>query len=863
MNRLEPDLIGPDPPLARFVAVTPLGRVVRMVLRELRSGLGGFYVFIACVALGVMVIAAVGALSDALKSGLAEQGETILGGDVTFSRTHARATDAERAWMAARGRVSETATMRTMARRPDGSESALAEVKAVDAAYPLIGNVEIEGGASLADAIGHGRDAAVEPILLERLGVRIGDEIRIGEASVTIRAAITSEPDGLSDRLTYGPRVLVSVATLEATGLVKPGTLVRWRYALDLSDQSDEALARLRSEHKRDLAQSGFTVTDRRDPSPQISRSLDRLRQFLTLLGLTALIVGGVGVANAVATFIDRRRKVIATYKSLGATSRVVFAILLAQVMAMATIGIALGLALGFTVPHGLDALYGSALPIRTRIAVTPASVLTAAAYGFLVALLFTLWPLGRARLVTAAVLFRDEVSNAHHWPSRRIIAASAAIALLLAAYALSTSDSKPIAGYFIAGLAGVLIIFLGLGALVTAAARRAPRVRWPELALAIRSIGAPGGLTRTVVLSLGAGLSLLVAVALTDASLVEDLTESLPKQSPNYFLLDITKADYPQIVALIRAKEPEAEVASAPMLRGRLVRLAGRPVEEIKAPPEAEWVLSGDRGLTYADAVPEGSRVTAGQWWPAGYSGEPLVSFETDLASKLGVGIGDTVTVNVLGRNVTARIANLREVNWESLAINFVMVFSPNTLQSAPHNLLATVSLPGTTSLAAEADVARALGREFPTVTAIRVKDAINAFTAIFAKVMTAVRVAGAVTLVAGALVLAGALATAERRRILESVILKTLGATRRRILTAHLIEYLLLAAATAVFAVALGSLASWVALEQVMESRFSFSGRAVVEALTVATVLIVALGGYGTWKVLKARSASILKTD
>lgn len=860
MNRSERAIGGPAANSPRRLSAG----VVRLVLRELRSGLGGFYVFIGCVALGVMVIAAVGALSDALEGGLERQGETILGGDITFQRTHARATDDERAWLAARGRVSETATMRTMARRSDGSESALAEVKAVDDLYPLVGAVRLAGDASLDRAIRTGRSVAVEPILLERLGVKLGDEIRVGEASLVVATTIEAEPDGLSDRLTYGPRVLMSVATLETTGLVKPGTLVRWRYALDLGDDPSPAtLVALRDEHKRDLGQSGFTVTDRRDPSPQVTRTIERLRQFLTLLGLTALIVGGVGVASAVATFIDRRRKVIATMKSVGATSGQVFALLLAQVMAMAAVGVAIGLVLGFSVPAALNAVYGAALPIRAEIVVTPASALTAAAYGFLVALVFTLWPLGRAEQISAAVLFRDDIQETRRWPRPAIVAASLAIAALIAAFALLTSDSKAIAGYFLAGVVVVFAVFLGLGTLLTWLARRAPRIQSPVLSLAVRSIGAPGGLARNVVLALGTGLSLLVAVALTDASLVEDLTETLPKQSPNYFLLDITKEEYPAVVAAIRAKEPAAVVESAPMLRGRLVKLGDRPVESIKAPPEAQWVLSGDRGLTYSETVPEGSRVTSGNWWGAGYAGEPLVSFEADLARKLGVGIGDEVTVNVLGRNVTARIANLREVNWESLAINFVMVFSPNTLAAAPHNLLATVRLPETISLAAEAEVARDLGRRFPTVTAIRVKDAINAFSAIFTKVMTAVRVAGGVTLLAGALVLAGALATAERRRILEAVILKALGATRRRILAAHLVEYLLLAAATAGLAVALGTLTSWIALEQVMESHFTFSFSAVVEALALASLLVVALGGYGTWKVLQARAVAYLKAE
>lgn len=839
--------------------------LVRLALREFRGGLGGFRVFIACVALGVAVITAVGALSDALRSGLERQGREILGGDITFARTHARASDVERAWFAAKGRVSETATLRSMARRVDGTEQTLVELKGVDRFYPLVGALGLSGGMAPDSAMRHGVGAAVEPILLERLGLKIGDNLTIGNATVEVRATLASEPDQLVDRLTYGPRVMVSLDTLEATGLVQPGTLIRWRYALALngSDADAEHLIGFRQQMQAELPESGYTVTDRRDPSPQVSRTLERLRQFLTLIGLTSLLVGGVGVANAVGTFVDKRRRSIATMKSIGAENRTVFRLFLVQILAMAAIGIGIGLALGSVLPGVLQSLYGDALPVRVEMSVSYRSLVIAALYGLLVTLLFALWPLGRAERVSAAVLFRDEVSDTRTWPKPRILLMTAAVLAALAGVVLSTSDSQRIALMFCGGLVIVFAAFLGLGELVTRAARAAPRSRIPEIALAIGNIGAPGGLARSVVLSLGAGLSLLVAVALTDAALVRELTSRLPDRSPNYFVLDITKDDYPKIVKAVTETVPGSELSSAPMLRGRLVRLKGTPVEELKVPPEAAWVLNGDRGLTYSDTVPEGSKVTAGDWWPADYAGPPLVSFEADLAKKLGVGIGDEVTVNVLGRNISARISNLREVNWESLAINFVMVFSPNVLKAAPHNLLATILLPKDATLAQEAEVGRQLGKSFPAVTAIRVKDALDAFGSIFAKVMTAVRIAGGVTLVAGALVLAGALVTAQRRRILEAVILKTLGATRRRIIGSHLVEYLSLAVATALIAVVLGTAASWATLTHVMDVAFTFSWPAVLQALGLAVGLVVAFGGLGTWQVLRARPVPYLRSE
>jgi putative ABC transport system permease protein len=840
--------------------------LARMAMRELRSGLNGFYVFIACVALGVMVITAVGALSDALRAGFAKQSEAILGGDVTFARMHARAEGADRAWLDAQGRISETATMRTMGRRLDGSDQALIELKGVDAAYPLAGRVQLSGEADFAASVTSvSGTAAADPALLERLGLKVGDKMRIGETEVEVRAIIDREPDGLIDRLTYGPRVFVSLDTLAKTGLLQPGALVRWRYALKLPDGTGAdpaALAGFRNKVKVALPEAGFTIADRRDPSPQVSRTLERLRQFLTMLGLASLLVGGVGIANAVATFIDRRRKVIATMKSLGATGRVVFLLFLMQVAVIAAVGIMIGVALGFAVPLLVNVFFSDALPIEATLSVTPASVGLGVVYGLLVALLFTLWPLGRAEMVSPSVLFRDEVAPGGGRPSWLIIGLVGAVAAMLVGLSVLLSDSPRIALYFCAGVAGIFAVFWILGTFVTWAARRVRRPRWPELALAVSNLGAPGGLTRSVVLSLGAGLSLLSAVALADASLVSELTSRMPANSPNYFVLDIPKGDYPAFAALVETEVPGTHVADAPMLRGRLIKLGDRNVEDIKAPPEAQWVLNGDRGLTYADTLPEGSKLVAGTWWEEDYAGEPLVSFESELADKLGVKIGDMVTVNVLGRNVSARIANLREVQWENLNLNFVMVFSPNTLKSAPHNLLATLTLPKGTGLQTEAALSRTLGKAYPAVTAIRVKDAIDAFSAIFAKVMVAVRVAGGVTLLAGALVLAGALATAQRRRILEAVILKTLGATRRRILTAHFVEYALLASVTALFAVVLGGIAAWVAVEHIMQIPFAFSWRPVAQIMALALALVAVFGGIGTLAVLRARPVPHLRT-
>ena len=840
--------------------------LVSLALREQRNGLKGFYVFIACVALGVAVITGVGALADALRASFERQGETLIGGDVALARPHRPAEGQERSWLWQQGRISETATMRAMARRTDGTDQALVELKGVDAAYPLVGAVSLLEGLSLTAAVREEAGVAVDPILLDRLGLKIGDSLSIGHLKLPIRASIGAEPDRISERLSVGPRVLVSLETLRRTGLIDPGSLVSWRYALKLAADGAplaDQLASFRNAMKEALPEAGFTLRDRRDPSPQLSRTLERLRQFLTLVGLAALLVGGVGVANAVATYLDRRRKVIAAFKSLGASKRIIFGVHLLQVIFIAGIGIVAGSLLGMLIPVALTSALGDALPIKADIALSARSLLTAAAYGLLVSLLFSLWPLGRAEAVPTAVLFRDEVAPGPVLPRWGVIVLTLAIGALLAAFAIFSSEARLLAFYSCLGVLLVFAVFTGLGAAISRVARGIRRPRRPELALAIGDLGAPGGLTRSVVISLGAGLSLLVTVALVDHSVVAELTEHLPESSPNYFILDLKRDESEAFQKLVRSEVGEARIEQAPMLRGRIMQVAGRPAEQVKAAPEAQWVLNGDRGLSYAEAVPAGSKLVAGQWWPADYAGEPLVSLEAEIAKGLGLKLGDTVTVNVLGRNVTARVANLREVKWESLSLNFVLVFSPNTLQGAPHNLLATVTLPKEASLATEAKLAQAIGRAFPASTAIRVKDALDAFGVIFARVMLAVRSAGSVTLIAGALVLAGALATAQRRRIQQAAILKALGATRRRILLSHLLEYVLLAVLTSFISFLIGTAAAWLAVTQAMELEFTFSLWAALQTMGLATLLVAAFGAFGTWRVLKAPTIPYLRAD
>jgi putative ABC transport system permease protein len=839
---------------------------LRFALREMRAGLRGFGIFIACIALGVGAIGGVNSVARAINGGVAEQGQTLLGGDIRFELVHREATPVEFAYFQSLGTVARNANMRSMALREDGTNQTLVQVKAVDPAlYPLYGELGSVPALPLPDALGE-RDgawgAAAPQLLFDRLGLAVGDRVRVGTATFELRSVIEGEPDAISDGLALAPRLLISLRGLDASGLVQPGSLVEQAYKIRLAGEATEArIEGIREEAARTFPEAGWSVRSRFNAAPSISSNVERFGQFLTLVGLTALVVGGVGVANAVRAYLDAKRGVIATFKSLGAPGGLVFATYLTQILLIAGLGILLGLLIAVAMPPIAAAALQSVIPVPAQTGVYWDALGLAVLFGIMVTLVFALLPLGRARDVPATALFREQGFDARGWPRPPYWLAAGTIALALAALAVWFSTDRRVALIFVGAMAASFLVLRLVGELVQWLARKSPRVRSTALRLAIGNIHRPGALTPSVVLSLGLGLTLLVALALIDGNLRRQITGNIPAVAPNFFFVDIQSAEIEDFRAFMDAQAPEAALEAVPMLRGRIAQLNGVDVDKIEVPPEGAWVLRGDRGLTYSPIVPENATLSAGEWWPADYSGEPLVSFAAEEAGEIGLELGDTVTVNVLGRDITARIANLREVQWESIGINFVMVFSPNTFAGAPHAWLATLAWPGA-SAEQEARLLNETTKAFPAVSTVRIKDALDAVNRLVGQIGAAIRAAAGVALVASVLVLAGALAAGNRARVHDAVVLKTLGATRKTLITAFGLEYGLLGLATAAFALLAGSVAAWFVISQIMGLPATFQPEVALLTILGALVLTVGFGLIGTWRVLGEKAAPVLRS-
>jgi putative ABC transport system permease protein len=839
-----------------------LSLAFRLALRELRGGLRGFYIFLACIALGTGAIAAVNSVSRSITDAISTQGQSLLAGDVRFELTNRQATPEELAYLSGLGKVSAATDLRSMARLPDGSDQSLVEVKAVDGAYPLYGTFEADPDQPLSTLLEQkdgSYGAVVAPLLLDRLNLHVGSELLLGNAKLRITGTIKTEPDAVSEGFGFAPRLLTSRDGLIASGLITTGSLVANVYKIRM-DNPTVGLKNIADRSNKAFPQAGWSIRTSDRAAPSLADNITRFSQFLTLVGLTALIVGGVGVANAVRAFLDSKRTTIATFKCLGAPAFVVVMIYLIQIAILALIGIAIGLVIGAVAPLFAAQFMAQFLPISTAPTLYPAALLLATLFGLLTTLGFAILPLGHAREVPATALFREQGFEARRLPSWPYLLVAAILIAALAALAIVTAYDRFIAVVFVVAIVVSFIVLRAVASGVAWLARRSPHVNSPALRLAIGNIHRPGALTASVVLSLGLGLALLVTLTLIDGNMRRELTGRMTEQAPNFFFVDIQGSELDGFRKLVEGQAPAGKLIEVPMMRGRIVAFNGQDVTKMKVPAAGQWVLRGDRGITYSETLPENASMTDGKWWDKDYSGEPLVSFSNDEGKALGLKIGDKVTVNVLGRNVTAKIANFRKIDWQSLSINFVMVFSPNTFKGAPHAWLATLT-DASASPQQEAAILKTVTNAYPTITSVRVKDALDVINTLVGQLATAIRAAASVALIASVLVLSGALAAGNRARTHDAVVLKTLGATRAMLIRAFSYEYLILGAATAIFALLAGSVAAWYIVSRIMHLPSAFLPDVAFSTLAIALVLTVGIGLIGTWRVLGQKAAPVLR--
>ncbi len=841
----------------------------KLARRELRGGLQGFRIFFLCLLLGTAAIAGVESLSDAFLSGLRDSGQTFLGGDVAVTVVHRPATQQEQSFFARYGRLSNNISMQSMAyalRDGKQDERELVEVKAVNDTWPLFGSPGLTPAQPLADIL-HCEDdgicgAAAEQTLLDRLHARRGDLLRLGNATLRVIAVLNSEPDRISTGFSLGPHILISTKALTGTGLEQPGSLINYTYRLAFTPNAEKPGATIES-FKADAAQAfpdaGWQIRDRNDAAPGIRRFVEQVSMFLTLVGLTALGVGGVGASEAGSAFLDRKRFDIAILKSLGADGRLVFMTFFLQVMAIALAALTLGSAIGATAPFLLAHFYADSLPLPPALGIYPGPLLLAAGFGLLSAIAFSVPPLGKAREIPPASLLRETVAPDRTRLRPVYLLAAGAAGLGIVGLMLILSPSPLYAGGFLVGA----IVLLGLLRLVAAglmwALLRLPRPRSPLVRLAVGDLTRPGAATQGVVTALGLGLTLLATIILLDRTIGAEVNESLPSRAPSFFFVDIQPDETAAFDHAIAAFKTQQDYKRTPMIRGRITSLNGVPSAQAKVDPDVKWALSGDRGITYATTPPPGTVITGGQWWPANYDGTTLISLDQEVAKGTGLKIGDSMSLNVLGRQIDGRIANLRKVDFRSGGQNFILVLSPGLIDKAPHSFLATVRV----APAEENAMYMAVTEKFPNVSAVRVKDAIAQVNSLLQQLAQGIRAASLVTILAGLLVLAGTIAAGARTRLYDATVLKVVGATRAQIALIYVLEYGLLGITTGIIALGAGTLAASLIARQILDTSFVFDAQAALWTVVGGGTATLLFGLFGAIAALNARPAQRLRSS
>ena len=833
---------------------------LRFAARELRSGVRGFWILLACLALGVAALAAAGSTAEAFRRGLAAQARTILGGDIAASVKGRRFSPAERAAFSQAGRTTDTLLVRAMA-EGGGGERRLVEVRGVDPAYPLAGVVGLSGAPGLPSALAGAPDgygAAVEAALLERLHLRLGDRLRVGDAGFVIRAVLLDEPDKLGRGFALGPRVMVSRAALERSGLVEADSLFSETVRIAFADARDPG-PQMAALHRR-MPQARVELRGRNEAAAGLSKLIDQLEYFLGFVGLTSLLAGGLGVSTAVSSYLDTRRPGIAVLKALGAGSALIRNTYLIQLACMSALGVGLGLAIGAAAPVLLGEAMKGRLPVPALFAVYPGPLLRAALFGALTAAAFSLAPLARARATTPAALFRRE-DGVRLGLSLETVGAAAAFAGLVVLTVI-TAPTRTTAVVMVAAVVVAFALLWGLGRLAAlGAGRLRASLRGPGR-IGLANLAGPRSAARTATPAIGLGVALLTTVVLVQAALVRQVAQVAPNSAPALVFTQVPDeraSEFDALLARTLGPLTPDRYRRAPMATGRIVGLRGRPLDMRHVAPEGRWAFDHDISFAVIGPAPPDAAVVSGRWWPADYAGPPLVAVDEQIARAGGLKPGDSLTLSVLGRDLETRIAAVRHVEWGGFGTSFGLVIDPAALAGAGLRHVAIAKA----DRGQEEATLRALGRAFPGVNVVSVREQLEAATRLFDQLSLAVRGAAAVAGAAGALVLVGALAATARTRAREAAILKVLGAARAEVLAAYAVEYLAVGLVAGGAGALLGAAAAWPIVSLVFRFRWTTDWAALAAVLGGVGALCAAAGVLAALVALAQRPAPTLRTD
>ena len=839
---------------------------MRIAVLDLRGDARRFIILLACLALGVGAIAAVLSVGAALQSAVDRDARVILGGDIEVRSRGTDITPEQTDAIAALGQTARVLDLNARASANDAS--LLLSLRAVNDSYPLLGAVTLgpeAAGSALADltAIQNGLPGAVvDPRALDRLDLALGDTMRIGNADFVIRATLLGVPDQAAQGFQLGIPAIIADSALAGAGLNQAGVLSRYGYKVMLQDgDADAAITALDAQ----FPDADWDLRRPADAAANLKRFFDLFARFLTLVGLSSLLVGGVGVSNAVAAYIAERRTSIATMRSLGATSARIMVHFLTQILVLSLAGVLLGVLLGAVTSLVALPVLSGMLAIDLPPTLDGAALLTAAGFGLLIGFAFALLPLRSAQKLKPAELFRSPAGadtpmgwrDLAQW--RTAVPLAAALAAI-AGLAVLTTGAPWLVLWYAAGAALAFGLLRLAAWLLQAGLRRLPPLPNATLRQAIKAIHRPGAAAPIVVLSLGLGLALLLMITLLDQNLRAQIDGAVADDAPAFVLLDMPREQLPLVEAFAAADPGIETLATIPMLRGTIESIKGTPSAELgPVPDDIADLFEGDTALSWARTLPEGSTVTDGAWWASDYAGAPLVSLSIELREPLDLSVGDQLTISIAGRPIEVTIASFRAIDWRAGGLNFRLLFSPGVVESAPQTIMGSIDVVDGAAPAVESRLSEA----FPTLSFLPVGDALERIDDILSSLANAVALVGSLAVISGVLVLAGAMTVGRRQREADAVVMKVLGATRRDVVVAFLVEYGVLGLLAAIMGAALGMSAAWAILTFVMDIPFAPNLLTVAAVVVGAVLVTIATGVLTTWSAMSVRPARQLRAD
>lgn len=839
---------------------------VRIGLLDLRGDLRRFVLLVVCLAVGTALIAGVSSVGASIAASIDANAAVLMGGDLELSRADRPANAEELATMQGFGSIATV--IDTNVRAQSATADAFVDLAAVGDTYPLVGAVQspqLPPDVSLSDFLGAREEvfgALLDLLMLDQLAIAVGDRFQLGGTEFEARGTLSKLPDAAVRGFRLGLTALVtaegfSVISDRTSPLPGLGSWFRYKILLDGGD-AEVAKGQLQVA----LADTGWTVRSSRDGLGPMVRYYDLFMRFLVIVGLGSLLIGGVSVWSGMQAYIAERANVIAILRSMGADRSRVFIHFFSQVAALAALGVGIGLLIGGGAAFIVLPFVGQAVGISLSSTLHPQPLLIAAAAGFVTAFAFSYLPLQQAQTIRPVHLFRSKglaaapVDWSNLLLSWRIVPLLlAVVAFLLLAYAM-TEDALLVIAFAGASLVAALVFQLFV-AFVQAMLRRLPDAPNRILRHAVRAISAAGANAASVVVSAGMALTMLIVVLILQDNLRQEFFGASAFDAPTLVASDLFPDEVETLEAMSGPGTDMPFFVATPMLRGALRQVNGVPAADVQTRgPEATFLLSGEVPLTFRNQMPITSKLTAGDWWPPDYQGSGLVSLHQSLRSGLGVDIGDTLTFEIFGEQITVEIANFRDYSWQG-GIDFLATFSPGVLEAYPTTLFAAVTaLPGRED-AAERELATAL----PAISFIAIGDTLKQITNALSQLSFAAALIGGVAVGNGLLVLIGSLASGRRQREADTVITKVLGATRLELMVTAFTQYLLLGLLAAIPATILGIGLGWLISEVMLEVDFTVGSALLLVVLGVATLITAGLGATTILRAASARPARLLR--